>query len=123
MKISTLLHSPLLNYTYLFKNYSFPNIIRQHTAYVVFTHSLDLQTELGLQYHLGACAQLLQSHLTFCNSMDCSPPGSSVCGILQARILERAAMPPSRGSSRPGITPASLMLSALAGGFFTTSAT
>ena len=33
--------------------------------------------------------------------MDCSPPGSSVHGILQARILELAAMPCSRGSSRP----------------------
>ena len=31
----------------------------------------------------------------------CHPPGSSVCGILQARILEWVAMPFSRGSSRP----------------------
>ena len=30
---------------------------------------------------------------------DCSPPGSSVHGILQSRILEWVAMPPSRGSS------------------------
>ena len=35
------------------------------------------------------------------SSMDCSPPGSSVHGILQARILEWVAMPSSRGSSRP----------------------
>ena len=32
---------------------------------------------------------------------DCSPPGSSVHGILEARILEWAAIPFSRGSSRP----------------------
>ena len=32
--------------------------------------------------------------------MDCSPPGSSVCGISQARILEWVAMPSSRGSSQ-----------------------
>jgi len=32
--------------------------------------------------------------------MDCSPPGSSVHGILQARILEWVAMPSSRGSSQ-----------------------
>ena len=38
--------------------------------------------------------------LTFCDPMDCSPPGSSVHGILQARILEWVAMPSSRGSSR-----------------------
>ena len=40
-----------------------------------------------------------QSHLTLCDPMDCSPPGSSVCGILQARILGWVAMPSSRGSS------------------------
>jgi len=32
--------------------------------------------------------------------MDCSPPGSSVYGILQARILQWVAIPFSRGSSR-----------------------
>ena len=37
--------------------------------------------------------------LTLCDPMDCSPPGSSVHGILQARILQRAAIPFSRGSS------------------------
>ena len=35
------------------------------------------------------------------NSSDCSPPGSSVCGILHARMLEWVAIPFSRGSSRP----------------------
>ena len=45
-------------------------------------------------------AKLLQSCPTLCKPMDCSPPGSSVCGILQARRLEWAAMPSSRGSSR-----------------------
>ena len=33
--------------------------------------------------------------------MDCSPPGSSVHGILQVRILEWVAVPFSRGSSQP----------------------
>ena len=42
------------------------------------------------------CAKSLQSCLTFCNPMDGSPPGSSVHGILQARILEWITMPPSR---------------------------
>ena len=37
----------------------------------------------------------------FCNPMDCSPPGSSVHEVLQARILEWVAMPSSRGSSQP----------------------
>ena len=38
---------------------------------------------------------------TLCDSMDCSPPGSSVNGILQARILEWVAISFSRGSSQP----------------------
>ena len=46
-------------------------------------------------------AKSLQSYPTLCDSMDCSPPGSSVHRILQARILEWIAMPSSRGSSRP----------------------
>ena len=42
-----------------------------------------------------------QSCPTLCDAMDCDPPGSSVHGILQARILEWAAMPSSTGSSWP----------------------
>ena len=47
---------------------------------------------------LCVCAQ---SCWTLCNSMDCSPPGSSVHGIFQARILEWVAISFSRGSSGP----------------------
>ena len=47
-----------------------------------------------------ACAQSLQSCQTLYNPMDCSPPGSSVHGILQARILEWVAVFSSRGSSQ-----------------------
>ena len=46
-------------------------------------------------------AKSLQSGL-FCNPIDCSPPGSSVHGILQARIQKWVAISSSRGSSRPG---------------------
>ena len=38
---------------------------------------------------------------TLCDLVDCSPPGSSVHGILQARTLEWVAVSSSRGSSRP----------------------
>ena len=58
----------------------------------------------------------------FCDSMDYSLLTSSVHGISQARILERVAVSSSRGSSQPRIKPASLMSSALASEFFTTSA-
>ena len=48
-----------------------------------------------------------QSCPTLCDPMDCSLPGSPVCGIFQARILEWVAMP-SRGSSPPRSNPPSL---------------
>ena len=44
-------------------------------------------------------AKLLQLCMTLCDPMDYSPTGSSVHGILQARILEGVAIPSSRGSS------------------------
>ena len=53
------------------------------------------------------CAQSLQSGPILCNLMDCNTPGSSVHGIVQARILEWVAMHCSRGSSNPGMEPKS----------------
>ena len=52
-------------------------------------------------HHKYLCAKLLQSCLTLYDPMDCSPPGSSVHGILQARILKWVALPSFRGSSQP----------------------
>ena len=46
-------------------------------------------------------ANSLESCLTLCNPVDCSMPGSSVHGILQARILKWVAVPSSKGSSWP----------------------
>ena len=63
---------------------------------------------------------VVQSCPTLCNSMDYSPPGSSVHGILQARILEWVAISSSRRSSQPGIELSSPLSLALAEGFFTT---
>ena len=48
----------------------------------------------------GVLCLVAQSCPTLCSPMDCSPPGSSVHGVLQARILEWVALPSSRGSSR-----------------------
>ena len=58
---------------------------------------------------LKLCVKALQSCRTLWNSLDCSLLGSSVHGILQARILEWVAMPSSRRSSDPGIKPLSLV--------------
>jgi len=73
----------------------------------------------------GACvlAKSLQSCPTLCDPMDYSLPGSSVHGILQARILEWVPFPSPGDLPDPGIEPAVVMPPALAGGFFTTSAT
>ena len=54
--------------------------------------------------YLSVCAQ---SCLIFCGPMDNSPPGSSVCGILQATILEWVAISYSKGSSWEKIESAS----------------
>ena len=54
----------------------------------------------------SACAVLClvaQSRPTLCDPMDCSPPGSSVHGILQARILKWVARPSSRESCQSAI--------------------
>ena len=62
---------------------------------------------------LPLCSSFVtQSCLILCDPMDCSPSGSSVCGILHARILEWVAILFSRGSSQPGIEPGSLALQA-----------
>ena len=53
-------------------------------------------------YHASA-----QSRLTLCNPMDHSPPGSSVHGILQARILEWLLFPPPGDLPNPGTEPES----------------
>ena len=68
-------------------------------------------------------AKSLQSYLTLCDPMGCSPPGSSVHEILQGRILEWVACPPPGNLPKPGVEPTSLASPALAGGFFTTNAT
>ena len=56
----------------------------------------DEEVDLGIVDVLVA-----QSCLTLCDPMDCSPPGSSVHGISQTRILEWVAIFSSRGSSHP----------------------
>jgi len=58
-----------------------------------------------LELHLGkkkkVKSEVSQSCLTLCNPMDCNLPGSSVHGILQARVLEWVAISFSRRSSQP----------------------
>ena len=69
--------------------------------------SLPFKGVMGMLRHLSC--------LTLCNPMDCSPPGSSVHGILPAGILELVAMPSSKGSSLPQDW---THISCIVGGFF-----
>ena len=57
--------------------------------------------QLCLSIFFQSESEIAQSCLTLCDLVDCSPPGSSVLVILQARILEWVVISFSRESSRP----------------------
>ena len=62
------------------------------------------------------CVLVAQLYLTLCDLLDCSPPGSSIHGVLQARIQKWVAILFSRESSRPRDQ---TQVSRIAGRFFT----
>ena len=80
-------------------------------SFLVICGLLSLVHEIRLQRHRGEMSgwlfvciyvfKSLQSCLTLCDPMDDSPRGSSVHGILQARVLVWGAEPSSKGSSWP----------------------
>ena len=70
-----------------------------HSGFSV-TSAKKVHSGFSVTSCLNLCAVLcsvVQSCPTLCNCMDCRPPGSSVHGISQPRILEWVAMPSSRG--------------------------
>ena len=69
------------------------------------------------------CVVSLFSCVWLCKPMDCSPPVSSVHGILQQEYWSGLPCPSPGELPDPGIKPVSLKSPALAGGFFTTGAT
>ena len=84
-------YDSLTSKCFMYINYS--NITRTLTSLQVFTWG-----NWGAK-RWGKNVLVAQSCLTLCNPRDCSPPGFTVHGILQARILEQVAIPFSRGSS------------------------
>ena len=82
----------------------------------VQSQGLEDPLEKGMTTHSSNLAWRI------CDPVNCSPPGSSVHGILQARILEWAAISSCRDLPDPGIEPMSPVSPVLAGGFFTTEA-
>ena len=85
-------------------------------ATVTLCH-LSLEAWIPLLCLCAVLCLVAQSRLTLCDPMDCSPPGSSVHGIFQARIQEQVAISFSRRSSRPRNQ---THISCIAGGFLTT---
>ena len=80
---------------------------------------IDSQTKWFIYCCMIMMMLIAQSCPTLCDLRDCSPPGPSVHGILQARIQEWAVIHFSRGSSQPGVK----LSSCVAGRFFTIWAT
>ena len=76
-----------------YEYYCCPHFIDKSQNYAVFRKMTWLAD--------GTPAKSSQSHLTLWRPVDCSPPGSSVHGILQARMLEWIIISTSRGSSQP----------------------
>ena len=76
-----------------------------------------------MAFPMHAHAQLLQLYWTLWDPMACSPPGSSVHEILQARVLEWVSMSSSKGSSWPRDQTHVSCIFCTAGGFFTHWAT
>ena len=92
----------------------------ESTQPACFAHALSMQHPFSCQMSAASafgdfCVHML--YLTFCDPMDCSPLGSSVHGISQARILEGLPFPTPGHLPDPGIKPTSLVLFALAGGW------
>ena len=101
-----------------------PDLKSEKHSFILFFKTLSCFFTFRSKLDLSLlCGKLLHSCPTLCNPVDCGPPGSSVHGILQTRILGWVAMPSSRVSSQPRDRPVSLMSPALASRFFTTSTT
>ena len=80
----------------------FINLLQYCSALWFFLFVLICKAcEVKAKLHLACEVLVAQLCWTLCNPMDCSPPGSSVHGILKARTLEWVAISFSRGSSRP----------------------
>ena len=85
------------------------NWVTKYKYFVLHSVLNTSQISVHLKYNTSALcflhfpflSLLSLSYNILCKPMDCSQPGSSVPGILQARILEQVAMPSSRRSSRP----------------------
>ena len=99
-------------------NPSINKILYQNSKHGEINLTLHNQKSTGQEYHLPfkVCHCAVCSVMS--NSLDHSPPGSSVHGISQARVLEWVAMSSSRGSSQSRDCAQVSCVPCIAGGFF-----
>ena len=105
-------------YIYPFRKYLLQCFLKCHPRFQHSTHTYRVRASAVLGI-MCACVHA-QFGLTLCKPMDFSPPGSSVHGILQAKILDCHFLL-QEIFAHPGIEPVSLASPTLAGGFFTTA--
>ena len=90
--------------------------LKSHDCAFISTY-IYIYTHTHIHIYIHTCVHACcLSMVSLYDPMDCSPPSSSIHGILQARVLEWIAIPFSRGSSQPRDR---TQVSCIAGGFFT----
>ena len=95
-KLKILSNSEIENIFWIFEKIKNTFVYLRNIQHALSSIALEFQ-----DVHLCPHAKSLQSCPIMCDPMDCSPPGSSVHGILQARILAWVTVPSSRGFSWP----------------------
>ena len=91
---TTAFHQPSILHTVIYVSKLFSQLVPPSPSLAVSTSSFPTSTSLFTpckqvpQYHFSRFHMLTQLRPTLCDPMDCSPPDSSIHGILQARILE-----------------------------------
>ena len=88
----------------LFPLFSTSNLLFHITLFIkklLCVSLCEICCDEKINQYVESESEVAQSRLTLCDPMDCSPPGSSLHGILQARVLEWVAISFSRGSSWP----------------------
>ena len=108
----------MIIWAFAFRLWQLLHLLASHSSSVMMTNGC--QCTINMIHGKKVKVLVAQSCPTLCDPMDCSPLGSSVHGILQARILEWIAIPFSRGSSWPRDR---TQVSRTAGGFFTSWST
>ena len=86
---------------YIFKMNRYTSVSQSKGKHVLWPMKIVWNSNFSIQKSQSDCNAQSLSQVTLCDPMNCSPPGSSVHGISQARILDWVAIFSSRGSSWP----------------------